>query len=149
VLALCHAGAGAAPARSPACHAIADCIDAGALCVLVQVPRREQATLAASEAFGDMETQVGQLLARRSDVRYAVVTQDLSRLLAGLQAGAALRTVFLSRGGLALLNRGLYVDDPAPVEAYFATRIMPPSLQGILQPLTLARRPGACAAGKP
>jgi hypothetical protein len=140
------APAAAAPAARPSalCQALAACIDGAALCVLVQVPAGQRRRVLESEAWADMESRLAALRRQRADLRLVVRTQDLASTLSGVPPAAELRTLWVGAQGLALLSPGLYVDDPTPVDQYFASRRLPDVLQGYAQALAVRRQPGAC-----
>jgi hypothetical protein len=138
----------ASPAREAFCPAAMDCIQNGSLCVFVQIPKHLYSRMKASEAFGDMESQVVSLQARRKDVHYVIAERNLSSMLSGLTPTNKVQTVFVSKGGRALVSPDLYVDDPAPIELFFKTQKLPDALIDIVTMATVAIPNGACDSNR-
>jgi hypothetical protein len=131
---------------SLACETISRCI-AGAICMIVQIPARDREVVLQSEAFEDMQAQAANSTARRKDFRIAVLFEDASRYLNGVDRSGAMRTIFVSGDGRALIVDDLYLDDHKPVEDYFDG----PTAGGDPPESMRARhwrlRPSVCAGG--
>ncbi|MHB8478151.1 MAG: hypothetical protein ACYDBZ_17890 [Steroidobacteraceae bacterium] len=80
----------------------------------------------------------------RKDVHYFVTERDLSLMLSGLKPSNKVRTVFVGKGGKALVTRDLYVDDPAAVEQFFKTQTLPDVFTDIATTVTVATPASGC-----
>ncbi len=113
--------------------------------MIVQIPARNRAAVLQSEAFEDMQAQASNVTARRKDFHLAVLFEDASRYLQGVNRSDEMRTIFVGGGGRALIVDDLYLDDHKPIEDYFDDQETGDGAPESMRAQSWHLRPGACA----
>lgn len=128
---------------SEICFALDKCINDNSVCILLQDVTGSRNVIH-SEAYQDMEYQVDSLKKNIDNIVFFQLRKDASKFFNEIKPSSAIRTIFLTKNGVALVYDGIYVDDFSPIINYFSHNELSENLRPYIMEVKLTYKKGVC-----